>query len=125
MQMRGQNVNAGGDEKRKIKFTWPYTLLLLWIMAFLCNETNQTKTTHFTVLNFISSELQILLKNAVYKELLRLQSGVGAVKHGPLPYCKEPLEFVRVAADDWEAILKRGINTLVSEKNLSLVTEVQ
>ncbi|XP_064400158.1 TBC1 domain family member 19-like isoform X2 [Halichondria panicea] len=68
-------------------------------------------------------ELQTLLKNAVYKEVISLQNKVGIDGSELRPLCKEPLDFVRVAEEEWEATLRQGINTLAIEKNLPLCKE--
>ncbi len=73
---------------------------------------------------FTFIELQTQLKNAVYKEMIRLQNKVGIAGSELRPLCKEPLDFVRVAEEEWEATLRRGINTLAIEKNLPLCKEV-
>ena len=72
----------------------------------------------------VLSELQTQLKNAIYKELIKLQARVDSPITEPHPHHKEPLDFVRVAQEEWEAKLKRGINTLCTEKSLPLCKEV-
>ena len=70
--------------------------------------------------------LQVQLKNAVYKELSRLhnEGGVPNSIETPLQHYKEPLDFIREAQEDWESKLRRGINTLCTEKGLVLAKEV-
>lgn len=66
------------------------------------------------------------LKNAIYKELLQLHHGGGvALKiEAPLLHSKEPLDFVRQVQEDWEAKVRRGINSLCTERGLILAREV-
>ena len=70
--------------------------------------------------------MQVQLKNAIYKELIQLQNkgGVPGPLEVPLPHLKEPLDFLREAQEDWESKLRRGINTLCTEKGVPLSKEV-
>ena len=81
----------------------------------------------FICINILNiSDLQVQLKNAIYKELIQLQNkgGVPGPLEVPLPHLKEPLDFLREAQEDWESKLRRGINALCTEKGVPLSKEV-
>lgn len=66
------------------------------------------------------------MKNAIFKELLQLhhEGGVALGLEAPPLHVKEPLDFVREVQEDWEAKVRRGINTLCTEKGVVLAREV-
>lgn len=73
------------------------------------------------------AELEVQLKNAVFKELLQVyhQGGVASSIETPPLHKKEPLDFVRQVQEDWESKVRRGINALCTERSLVLAREVR
>lgn len=71
-------------------------------------------------------DLEIQLKNAVFKELLQVHSRGGvALSIDAPPTCrKEPLAFVAHAQEEWEAKVRRGVNALCTERGLLLARQV-
>ena len=72
------------------------------------------------------ADLEVQLKNAIFKELLQVHHEGGVVLSIPAPpLCrKEPLDFVRGVQEDWESKVRRGINTLCKERGVALAREV-
>lgn len=66
------------------------------------------------------------MKNAIFKELLQVYHGGGVAQVVPAPplHRKEPLDFVRQVQEDWESKVRRGINTLCTERGITLAREV-
>lgn len=80
-------------------------------------------------LSYLFTDLEVKLKNAIYKELLQLYhdygEGVASVNtEASVFHRKEPLDFVRWVQEDWEAKVRRGINSLCTERGLILAREV-
>ena len=76
---------------------------------------------------YLFTDLEVKLKNAIYKELLQLYHGGGVASvntEAPPLHRKEPLDFVLQVQEDWEAKLRRGINSLCTERGLVLAQEV-
>ena len=66
------------------------------------------------------------MKNAIFKELLQVYHGGGVALSVPVPplHRKEPLDFVRQVQEEWESKVRRGINTLCTERGIALAREV-
>ena len=73
-----------------------------------------------------AADLEVQLKNAIFKELLQVhhEGGVAQVVPAPPIHRKEPLDFVRQVQEDWESKIRRGINTLCTERGIALAREV-
>ena len=72
-------------------------------------------------------DLEVQLKNAIFKELLQVHHGGGVAQIVPAPplHRKEPLDFIRLVQEDWESMVRRGINTLCTERGIPLAREVR
>ena len=72
------------------------------------------------------ADLNVQLKNAIFKELLQVHHEGGVALSIPAPplHQKEPLDFVRQVQEDWESKVRRGINTLCTERGIALAREV-
>ena len=51
--------------------------------------------------------------------------GVASSLETPPLHVKEPLDFVRHVQEDWECKVRRGINSLCTEKGIVLAKEVK